>query len=116
MKYRNNRKLKIAELEKNVQEEKEKKEVEVAEFDKGKVKLLELENRFLELEKDLIESNNLNEIMLSSLNMHLPNKSKFARKTKKTGRKSKRLLANELKSRRIRINKLLWTLLKNSHI
>ena len=64
MKYRNNRKLKIAELEKNVQEEKEKKEVEVAEFDKGKVKLLELENRFLELEKDLIESNNLNEIML----------------------------------------------------
>ena len=84
------------------------------EFEKGKGTIVELKNRFLELdldsnkksketeddkatinklkakvlelEEDLIESHKVNDSIYSSLNMHLPNKSKFVRKTKQTGR------------------------------
>ena len=50
---------------------------------------------------DLIESNKVNDSMLSSLNMHLPNKSKFVRKTKKIGRqKSKRVINNRIETQK----------------
>ena len=48
------------------------------------------------MKNDLVESNNLNESMLSSLNTYLPNKSKFARTTKKYVRKSPRLCVQRI--------------------
>ena len=71
------------------------------EFEKGKVRIAELEERVvdkekleakvLELENDLAECNSLNESMVSSLNSNLINKSKYTMTTKKHVRKSKRL-------------------------
>ena len=58
--------------------------------------MIKLHAKVLELKNDLVESNNLNESMLSSLNTHLPNKSKFARTTKKYVRKSPRLCGQRI--------------------
>ena len=58
--------------------------------------MIKLHAKVIELENDLAESNNLNESMLSSLNTNFPNKSKFARTTKRYVRKSPRLCVQRI--------------------
>ena len=84
--------LKKIVLELDLDSNKKSKETE-----DDKATINKLKAKVSELEEDLIESHKVNDSIYSSLNMHLPNKSKFVRKTKQTDRqKSIRVINKQI--------------------